>query len=80
MGDERRALAGDRFGARRRVWYWKQNVDGHRDMGASIVCNYTMVTGLNYRGHMLQCFIMPEQSTITSAGRSSTGGTRCTTT
>ena len=44
------------------LWYWKQNVDGHRDMGASIVCNYTMVTGLNYRGHMLQCFIMPEHS------------------
>ena len=44
------------------LWYWKQNVDGHRDMGASIVCNYTMVTGLNYRGHMIQCFIMPEHS------------------
>jgi hypothetical protein len=42
------------------VWYWKQNVDGHRDMGASIVCNYTVVTGLNRRGHMLQCFIMPQ--------------------
>jgi len=22
------------------VWYWKQNVDGHRDLGFSIVCNY----------------------------------------
>ena len=42
------------------VWYWKQNVDGHRDLGASIVCNYTTVTGLNRRGHMLQCFIMPQ--------------------
>lgn len=41
------------------VWYWKQNVDGHRDLGASIVCNYTMVTGLNRRGHLLQCFILP---------------------
>ena len=44
------------------VWYWKQNVDGHRDVGFSIVCNYTTVTGLNRRGHMLQCFIMPEHS------------------
>ena len=44
------------------VWYWKQNVDGHRDAGFSIVCNYTAITGLNRRGHMLQCFIMPEQS------------------
>jgi hypothetical protein len=44
------------------LWYWKQNVDGHRDMGASIVCNYTMITGLNYRGHMIQCFIMAEHS------------------
>lgn len=42
------------------VWYWKQNVDGHRDLGASIVCNYTTVTGLNRRGHMLQCFIIPQ--------------------
>ena len=42
------------------VWYWKQNVDGHRDLGVSIVCNYTTVTGLNRRGHMLQCFIMPQ--------------------
>lgn len=44
------------------VWYWKQIVDGHRDLGFSIVCNYTRVTGLAHRGHMLQCFIMPEHS------------------
>ncbi|MCY3018172.1 MAG: hypothetical protein NTW87_03955 [Planctomycetota bacterium] len=44
------------------VWYWKQNVDGHRDLGFSIVCNYTPITGLAHRGHMLQCFIMPEHS------------------
>ena len=44
------------------VWYWKQNVDGHRDAGFSIVCNYTAITGLNRRGHMLQCFIMPEHA------------------
>ncbi len=44
------------------VWYWKQNVDGHRDAGFSVVCNYTAITGLNRRGHMLQCFIMPEHS------------------
>jgi len=44
------------------VWFWKQIVDGHRDVGFSIVCNYTAVTGLNRRGHMLQCFIMPEHA------------------
>jgi hypothetical protein len=44
------------------VWYWKQNVDGHRDLGFSIVCNYTPVTGLNRRGHMLQCFIMSDHT------------------
>ncbi len=42
------------------VWFWKQNVDGHRDAGFSIVCNYTAITGLNRRGHTLQCFIMPD--------------------
>ncbi len=44
------------------VWFWKNNLDGHRDAGFSIVCNYTAITGLNRRGHMIQCFIMPEQS------------------
>ena len=44
------------------VWFWKQNVDGHRDAGFSIVCNYTAITGLNRRGHMLQCFIMPDHA------------------
>ena len=29
------------------VWYWMQNVDGHRDLGVSSVCNYTTVTGLD---------------------------------
>ena len=28
----------------------------------SIVCNYTGITGLARRGHMLRCFIMPEHS------------------
>jgi Tfp pilus assembly protein PilF len=51
------------------VWYWKQNVDGHRDLGASIVCNYTTITGLNRRAHNLQCFIMPEHIHHGFAGR-----------
>jgi hypothetical protein len=51
------------------VWYWKQNVDGHRDLGASIVCNYTTITGLNRRAHNLQCFIMPEHVHHGFAGR-----------
>lgn len=44
------------------VWLWKQNLDGHRDLGASAVCNYTPVAGVAHRAHMLQCFIMPEHA------------------
>ncbi len=62
MGDEDVLSPAIDSGRGAALWYWKQNVDGHRDIGTSIVCNYTMVTGLNYRGHMIQCFIMPEQS------------------
>jgi hypothetical protein len=44
------------------AWMWKQNLDGHRDLGVSAVCNYTPVAGVARRGHNLQCFIMPDHT------------------
>ena len=44
------------------AWMWKQNLDGHRDLGVSAVCNYTPVAGVARRGHALQCFIMPDHT------------------
>ncbi len=44
------------------AWMWKQNLDGHRDLGVSAVCNYTPVAGVARRGHSLQCFIMPDHT------------------
>ena len=44
------------------AWMWKQNLDGHRDLGVSAVCNYTPVAGVARRGHGLQCFIMPDHT------------------
>ena len=41
------------------AWFWKNNIEGHRDMGASSVSCY-MVPGASYRGYMLQTFIMPD--------------------
>jgi hypothetical protein len=40
------------------AWFWKNNIEGHRDMGASSVSFY-MVPGASNRGYMLQTFIMP---------------------
>jgi hypothetical protein len=50
------------------AWMWKQNLDGHRDLGVSAVCNYTPVTGVARRGHSLQCFIMPDHTHHCYAG------------
>ena len=44
------------------AWMWKQNLDGHRDLGVSAVCNYTPVAGVARRGHRIQCFIMPDHT------------------
>jgi len=44
------------------AWMWKQNLDGHRDLGVSAVCNYTPVAGVARRAHNLQCFIMPDHT------------------
>ncbi len=33
------------------AWMWKQNLDGHRDLGVSAVCNYTPVAGVAQRGN-----------------------------
>lgn len=44
------------------AWMWKQNLDGHRDLGVSALCNYSPVAGVARRGHSLQCFIMPDHT------------------
>ena len=50
------------------AWMWKQNLDGHRDLGVSAVCNYTPVAGVARRGHVLQCLIMPDHTHHAFAG------------
>jgi hypothetical protein len=44
------------------AWMWKLNNDGHRDLGVTAVCNYSTHPGVSRGGHMLQCFIMPDQT------------------
>jgi hypothetical protein len=41
-------------------WMWKQNIDAQRDLGVASVCNYSFLPGVAGRGHMTQCFIMPD--------------------
>jgi hypothetical protein len=41
------------------AWFWKNNLEGHRDMGTSSVSSY-MLSGATRRGYMLQTFIMPD--------------------
>ena len=50
------------------AWMWKQNLDGHRDLGVSAVCNYTPVAGVARRGQRRQCFIMPDHTHHAFAG------------
>ena len=40
------------------AWFWKNNIEGHRDLGTSSVSCY-MPPGVTNRGYMLQTFIMP---------------------
>ena len=42
------------------AWYWKQCIDGHRDLGVTSVGIYGGVTGAARRGYQLQTFIMPD--------------------
>jgi hypothetical protein len=41
------------------VWFWKNNLDGHRDAGTTSVSSYA-VLGASHRGYVLQEFILPE--------------------
>ena len=41
------------------AWFWKNNLEGHRDMGTSSVSSY-MLSGATGRAYMLQTFIMPD--------------------
>jgi hypothetical protein len=42
------------------AWFWKQCIDGHRDLGLTAVAIYGGVTGAGRRGYQLQTFIMPD--------------------
>jgi hypothetical protein len=42
------------------AWYWKTNLDGHRDLGLAMNCYYGHITGTSRRGYMLQTFILPD--------------------
>lgn len=44
------------------AWMWKQNLDGHRDLGMSSVSVYGSIPAVTRRGYMLQTFIMPEMT------------------
>jgi hypothetical protein len=42
------------------AWMWKQNLDGHRDLGCNSVSYYGRVTGTYRGGYPTQTFIMPD--------------------
>jgi hypothetical protein len=50
------------------VWFWKQNLDAHRDLGCNSVSAYQMV-GMHSRAYVNQCFIMPDTLHHGFAGR-----------
>ena len=51
------------------AWMWKQNLDGHRDLGTSAVMYYPGLAGVDQRGYRLQTFIMPDVVHHGFAGR-----------
>ena len=51
------------------AWMWKQNLDGHRDLGTSAVMYYGGLPGVDLRGYRLQTFIMPDVVHHGFAGR-----------
>jgi hypothetical protein len=42
------------------AWFWKQCLDGHRDLGTTSIGFYAGHTGAARRGYQLQTFIMPD--------------------
>jgi hypothetical protein len=42
------------------AWFWKQCLDGHRDLGTTAIGFYAGHTGAARRGYQLQTFIMPD--------------------
>jgi len=51
------------------AWMWKQNLDGHRDMGISSISYYGGQTATARRGYMIQTFIMPNTAHHGFGGR-----------
>ena len=50
------------------VWFWKQNIDAHRDLGCNSVSTY-LHAGTHSRAYVNQCFIMPDTRHHGFAGR-----------
>jgi hypothetical protein len=42
------------------AWFWKQNIDGHRDLGMNSISPYPGHPGLARGGYALQTFILPD--------------------
>ena len=42
------------------AWFWKTELDGHRDAGTSMICYYGGVTATSRRGYLLQTFLVPD--------------------
>jgi len=51
------------------VWMWKQNLDGHRDLGVSLHALHEPWPGVLSRAHVVQTFIMPDLVHHGFAGR-----------
>ncbi|MBT3287282.1 MAG: hypothetical protein HN380_08040, partial [Victivallales bacterium] len=50
------------------VWFWKQNIDAHRDLGCNSVSTY-LHAGTHARANVSRCFIMPDTRHHGFAGR-----------
>ena len=51
------------------AWFWKQLLDGHRDLGVFTVSYYATISSTTRRGWVLQTFIMPDVSHHGFAGQ-----------
>jgi hypothetical protein len=42
------------------AWMWKQNLDGHRDLGTSSLTFYGGLAACDRRGYLVQTFVLPD--------------------
>jgi beta-galactosidase len=69
VGDEDVLSPAIDSGAGPAAWFWKQCLDGHRDLGTTSIAIYGHITGAGRRGYQLQAFIMPDVVHHGFAGR-----------